>query len=83
MERVADSEQLWRLTLQHSPGRHVAGQPDGRLLAVNDALCRMLGYEAEELRALTFQQITHPEDFASTSSCSRRPWRVTGRRTGS
>ncbi|MEO9331034.1 MAG: PAS domain S-box protein [Pseudomonas sp.] len=37
--------------------------PDGRWLEVNDELCRMLGYSREELQALTFQQITHPDDL--------------------
>lgn len=35
----------------------------GRFLQVNKSLCTMLGYTAEELLALTFQEITHPEDL--------------------
>lgn len=38
---------------------------DGRWMAVNDALCRELGYEREELLEMTFQQITHPDDLHS------------------
>ncbi len=38
--------------------------PDGRLLSANQALCDMLGYSEREIRALTFQQITHPDDLA-------------------
>ncbi|MCM2334122.1 MAG: PAS domain S-box protein [Anaeromyxobacteraceae bacterium] len=34
----------------------------GRLLDANDALCRMLGYPREELAALTFQDLLHPDD---------------------
>ncbi|MEJ7795950.1 MAG: ATP-binding protein [Nocardioides sp.] len=64
MEELAESGQLWRLTLQHSPVGMTLVAPDGRFLAVNDALCRMLGYDAEALRASTFQQITHPDDLA-------------------
>lgn len=30
---------------------------------VNPPLCRMLGYQADELLRLTFQQITHPDDL--------------------
>jgi len=37
--------------------------PDGRWLRVNPALCEMLGYSAEEMTALTFQDMTHPEDL--------------------
>ena len=36
--------------------------PDGRFIETNDALCRMLGYTEEQLLALTFQDITHPND---------------------
>lgn len=37
--------------------------PDGRLLSVNPALCRMLGYSEGELLQKTFQEITHPDDL--------------------
>ena len=36
---------------------------DGRFLMVNRAFCRMVGYTAEELCALTFQDITHIDDL--------------------
>jgi diguanylate cyclase (GGDEF)-like protein/PAS domain S-box-containing protein len=36
---------------------------DGRFLQVNDALCRIVGYPREELLALDFQTITHPDDL--------------------
>jgi diguanylate cyclase (GGDEF)-like protein/PAS domain S-box-containing protein len=38
---------------------------DGRWLEVNDALCAMFGYSREELLALDFQRLTHPEDLQS------------------
>lgn len=37
---------------------------DGTWLRVNPALCGIVGYSAEELLKLTFQDITHPEDLA-------------------
>jgi PAS domain S-box-containing protein len=37
--------------------------PDGRWLEVNDELCRMLGYDREELLTCTYQQLTHPDDL--------------------
>ncbi len=36
---------------------------DGSWLRVNASLCRILGYSAEELMQLTFQDITHPDDL--------------------
>jgi diguanylate cyclase (GGDEF)-like protein/PAS domain S-box-containing protein len=36
---------------------------EGRWMEVNDAVCRMLGYYADELLDLDFQTLTHPEDL--------------------
>ena len=38
--------------------------PDGRFLEVNQTLCRMLGYDEEELLQRGFPDITHSEDVA-------------------
>ncbi len=38
---------------------------DGAWLRVNRRLCEIVGYPEEELRALTFQDITHPEDLTN------------------
>jgi PAS domain S-box-containing protein len=62
--QVAGGEQLWQLTVEHSPVGTTLVAPDGRLLSANQALCDMLGYSEAEMRALTFQQITHPDDLA-------------------
>lgn len=39
--------------------------PDGGWISVNTALCDILGYTADELKYLTFQDITHPDDLNS------------------
>lgn len=36
----------------------------GRLILANPRLCEILGYSSEELLAVGFQQLTHPEDRA-------------------
>lgn len=38
---------------------------DGSFLRCNRALCDLLGYTEDELMALTFQDITHPDDLDS------------------
>lgn len=35
--------------------------PDGRVLAVNEAICELFGYDAEMLMAKTWQELTAPE----------------------
>jgi PAS domain S-box-containing protein len=42
---------------------HVA--PDGRLLRVNEVLCRILGYPVDELLPTPLQDIVHPDDLAA------------------
>jgi PAS domain S-box-containing protein len=39
---------------------------DGRWLRANQAFCELTGYEPEELYALTFADITHPDDLEAT-----------------
>ncbi len=76
-------EELWQLTLQTSPvGVSLVGL-DGQLLAVNQQLCDMLGYDDETLVSLTFPEITHPDDleldlqhFEETLSGDRASYRL-------
>ncbi|MBX3502023.1 MAG: PAS-domain containing protein [Alphaproteobacteria bacterium] len=37
---------------------------DGRYLEANEAFCRMVGYSLAELRELSFETITHPDDIS-------------------
>ncbi|GAA1915921.1 hypothetical protein GCM10009737_16700 [Nocardioides lentus] len=64
MDGVEVSDRLWRLTLEHSPVGMTIVSPEGRFLAVNAALCAMLGRDSATLRSTTFQEITHPDDLA-------------------
>ena len=59
-----DPEDLWRLTMEHSPVGMAIVSPDGDILTANVALCEMLGFEPDVLRARRFQDLTHPDDVA-------------------
>jgi PAS domain S-box-containing protein len=60
---LRESERRFRLAMAHAPiGMALVGL-DGRFVEVNDSLCDLLGRPREELVALTFQDITHPEDL--------------------
>ena len=41
---------------------------DGRTLRVNGALAAMLGYTREELQALSFRDVTHPDDLPADAA---------------
>jgi PAS domain S-box-containing protein len=45
---------------------------EGRLLRVNDAICKMLGRSREELQAMTFFDYTHPDDRAEDAALYAR-----------
>ena len=45
--------------------------PDGALLEVNDRFCTMMGYTRAELKALRFQDITHPADLNTNLAYTR------------
>ena len=42
--------------------------PKGQFLRVNQSLCEILGYSADELLAKTFLEITHPDDLETDMS---------------
>ena len=39
---------------------------------MNEALCKLLGYSEQELRATSFQRLTHPEDLRHVQSYIQR-----------
>jgi PAS domain S-box-containing protein len=58
-----DSQERFRMAQEHSAiGLAIVGL-DGSWVDVNPALCDILGRTAEELKRLTFQDITHPDDL--------------------
>ncbi len=66
------SEALFRSTFDEAPvGAAIVGL-DQAFQRVNTALCRFLGYPAEELLRRTFPQITHPDDIVDSVANVRR-----------
>ena len=45
---------------------------DGSWLQVNEALCKLLGYSEQELRATSFQRLTHHDDLRQVQSHIQR-----------
>ena len=61
-EELRASEEKWRATVENAPVGVGITDMDGRFLSMNSAYCDMLGYSFDELRKLTFDEITHPDD---------------------
>ncbi|MDX8546399.1 PAS domain S-box protein [Mesorhizobium sp. VK25A] len=61
--QIAESEQRFRRAMEDSAiGVAIVGL-DGRIVQTNPAFAAMLGYSRAEIEALTFFQITHPDDL--------------------
>lgn len=60
---IRQSENRFRNAMEYSGIGMALVSVEGRWMQVNKALCRLLGYSAEQLQTLTFQQITWPEDL--------------------
>jgi PAS domain S-box-containing protein len=61
-EALRESEEQYRAVFDNAGMGIDLLDRDGRLVKVNKALSNMLGYAEEELRRLTFLDVTHPED---------------------
>ncbi|RKN09706.1 diguanylate cyclase CdgB [Streptomyces radicis] len=60
------SEESFRQAFEYAPSgmaiAEVGGEANGRLIKVNDALCRLLGRPGAVLRRYSFADLVHPED---------------------
>jgi PAS domain S-box-containing protein len=61
-EALRQSEEQFREIFQESPIGIVLVGRDFRMVSVNSAYCRMLGYSEKQLAALTPMDLTHPDD---------------------
>lgn len=61
--RLVAAEARYRAVFDQAAMGVARVSPGGAFLEVNDRFCAMLGYEAQELKGMTFQQITHPDDL--------------------
>ncbi len=71
-EALLESERRFRTAFDFAAIGVALVAPDGRFLQVNDALCDLVGYTADELLTLTFQDITHPDDLEADVELARQ-----------
>ena len=70
--RVAATERQFEAAFEHGPIGKALLALDGQFLRVNRALCRVLGWTAEELAARRLRDVTHPDDLGSDEVEFRR-----------
>ena len=69
---LRDAETRFRSFFASAPIGEAIVSPEGRFLEVNAALCAITGYSEPELRELTFQEITHPDDLEAEIHFTRK-----------
>ncbi len=63
--RLQESEAQFRQAMETASIGMMMTSGEGRFLAVNPAICVMLGYDRAELEGMTFFDITHPDDISA------------------
>jgi PAS domain S-box-containing protein len=70
--QLREAEERFRLSFDEAPIGVALVALDGRWLRVNRALCQIVGYSAEQMLTLGFQDITHPDDVGADIEYIRR-----------
>jgi diguanylate cyclase (GGDEF)-like protein/PAS domain S-box-containing protein len=72
-DKLRESETRFRETFDNAPiGMGVSSIDGGRLIDANRSFCDFVGYSIEELRTLSLQDISHPEDMHLSYEGMRR-----------
>lgn len=62
-DALRESESRFRKVFEKGPLGISINDPEFRFIAANPRLCELLGYTEEELRQMTFPDVTYPEDL--------------------
>lgn len=65
-EDLVRASEGFRAAFDNAPIGMALVSPEGRWLQVNDALCKLVGYEPKRLLELGIADLTHPDDLAAT-----------------
>lgn len=69
---LARSERQYEVTFQKAGVGIAHVSNNGQWLHLNDRYCEILGYSFEELKQMTFQELTYPEDLPTELALSRQ-----------
>jgi|GEM_PF-594866 len=62
-QQLRISEEQFRSSFEYSATGMAIISKEGKWIKVNDTVCKILGYSADELKTKTFQDITYPDDL--------------------
>src|SRR5215213_1018942 len=65
-DELREARDRFRSVFDHAPIGVAMVSPNGRYLQVNRSLCEILGRSEEELLAITWQEIIHPDDLLTS-----------------
>jgi len=69
-----ENEVRLREVFEYAPvGIYLSG-PAGRITEANAAFCRMVGYSKEEMLAMTWTELCHPDDLATALKAKHELW---------
>ena len=71
-EELRQSEKRFRTVFEAAPLGIVIADAKGYIFEANNAFFRLLGYSKDEIKKLTFMDITHPDDREETVKLSRK-----------
>ncbi|GAA1435467.1 hypothetical protein GCM10009641_31620 [Mycobacterium cookii] len=63
--REPDHDDLWHVTMEHSPVGMAMVSISGNVVTANAALCEMVGFRADVLSRMNIRDLTHPDDLAA------------------
>jgi diguanylate cyclase (GGDEF)-like protein/PAS domain S-box-containing protein len=69
---LRDSEERFRLAFEANAAPMLFSDLEDRIIAVNNAFCRMIGFSREELLGHDSKQFTYPEDIGITEESLER-----------
>jgi PAS domain S-box-containing protein len=70
---LREAEERFKLAIDEAPiGMALVSTTTGRYMRVNRVLCDIVGYTADELTALTYQEVTHPDDLGTDVALAGR-----------
>lgn len=75
-----DAQALFAMAFEDAPIGIAVVLPDGRYIHANPALCELFGRSREELRSLTWRDLTHPDDLAADHAAIRAATAAASRR---